>query len=167
SEAMFQRATRVVPAVGDGTVQVRDGSRAGDNHLLLSHRSMRRYWRSAAPPFHVDRDHLRPRHYDTDDAAVPLLQLGEVQARRLVEHRHGTVIEINAGQLAHVAVVDVLAVRMQAVAAGVAAQVAVEGRADVVKLVEQGDQLILELLIEEARQAKRYQVEHLPTVDDV
>src|SRR5262249_52325981 len=45
--------------------------------------------------------------------------------------------------------------------------VALETGADVVKLVEDGDELVVEVLIEEARQAEGHQVEHLALADEV
>ena len=48
-----------------------------------------------------------------------------------------------------------------------AAQVALEVRTDVVQLVEQRDELVVEILIEKARQVERHEVEHLASVDEV
>src|SRR5262245_11959731 len=70
-------------------------------------------------------------------------------------------------QVRHVVVVGLLALRVQVVAPGVPAQVAVEGRADVIQLVEERDELVLEGLVEETRQAERHQVEHLDAIDEV
>ena len=47
-----------------------------------------------------------------------------------------------------------------------AAQVAVEVGADVKQLVKQRDELVVEVLVEEARQAEGHQVEHVALTDD-
>src|SRR5438128_7194119 len=56
---------------------------------------------------------------------------------------------------------------VQVAAALVPAQVALEARTDVVQLVEEGDELLVERLVEEARQAERDEVEHLVPIDEI
>src|SRR5208282_529165 len=68
------------------------------------------------------RDQLRPRHHDADDAAVPSLQLGEVQAQESMEGSIRFAGQVSPGQVAHVLVVAALAVRVEGVAAIMAAQ---------------------------------------------
>jgi hypothetical protein len=48
-----------------------------------------------------------------------------------------------------------------------ASQVAIEGRTDVIQLVKQRDKLVVEILIEKARQTERHEIEHLTTVDEI
>ena len=62
-------------------------------------------------------------------------------------------------------VVFFLALGVNLAATGVAAQVAVKTRANVKKFMKHGNQLFVEILIEEARQAERHDVEHFPSVD--
>ena len=45
-------------------------------------------------------------------------------------------------------------------------QVPLEMRADVIELVKERDELVVEILVEKARQTERNQVEHFLAVDD-
>src|SRR5262249_39159748 len=94
-------------------------------------------------------------------------QLAEVESEKGMERRVGAVGQIGAGQMGHVLIVALLAVRVDIVTAPVAAQIAVECRADVIKLVEERDQFLVEALIQKARQTERHQVEHLMAIDKV
>ena len=107
------------------------------------------------------RDHLRAWHDDAGDGAVPLLQLGEVEPQETVQARIGFSRQVSTGQVDHVFIIVALAVRVKLIAAAVPAQIAVKRWADVIKLVEQRDELVVEILIEIARQAKRQQVKVL------
>src|SRR5262249_51653393 len=60
-----------------------------------------------------------------------------------------------------------LAVRVQGIPSLVPAQVPLEFRADVIELVEERDELVIEWLIKEARQAEGHQVKHLAVIDNV
>src|SRR6266545_1911296 len=114
-----------------------------------------------------DWDDLRPRHHDPDHAAMTGEQLGEVQTQEGQQRRVGIAGEVRPRQVTHVLVVIPLAVRMDGVAALVAAQVAVEGRADVVKFVEQGDELVVETLVEKPRQAEGHEVQELVIAKEI
>src|SRR5262249_4969871 len=59
------------------------------------------------------------------------------------------------------------AVRMHGVASVMAAHVAVEGRSDVVQLVEQGHEFPFEILVQKPRQAEGHDIEHLGSADEV
>ena len=84
-----------------------------------------------------------------------------------MQRRVGPLGEIVARQVGHVGVVAALAARVDRAPALVAAEVAVERRADVIKLVKESDELVVEILVEETRQAKRHHVEHLLFADKV
>src|SRR5438094_10333878 len=56
---------------------------------------------------------------------------------------------------------------MDSVTALMASQVAVERGADVVKLVEQSNEFVVEVLIEEARQTESHHVKHFLTADKI
>lgn len=64
-------------------------------------------------------------------------------------------------QTAHVLVVLFLAVRMDVVVSFEAPDVSVEGRADVIQLVQDGDHLLAKTVLEKSRQVEREDVEHL------
>ena len=89
------------------------------------------------------------RDVDGQHAAMPVLQLGEVQAQETVQRAFGAVVQVGPGQLGHAGVIVAFAVRVQGIPALVMAQVALELGADVVQLVEKRDELVVEVLVEE------------------
>src|SRR5689334_10650325 len=102
--------------------------------------------------FAGNRNNLGPRHHDADDATVPMQQLAEIQTQEGMQRRVGAIAQILPSQPGHLVVVFLLTVRMDAVPTAMPAQVAVEVRVDVVQLVKQGDELVVEILVEESRQ---------------
>src|SRR5579875_1329540 len=76
-------------------------------------------------------------------------------------------MQVGAGQMGHVGVIEAFAARVQRAAAFMTPQVAVEIGTDVIKLVEQRDELFVEILIEKARQTERHQVEDFASVDEI
>src|SRR5258708_1340202 len=69
--------------------------------------------------------------------------------------------------MGHVVIVAALAASVKSAASLMPSQIAFESSADVIKFVEKRDELVVEILIEETRQAESHQVEHLAAVDDV
>src|SRR5262249_35581958 len=94
-------------------------------------------------------------------------ELGETQPEEFMDGWIGLMGQIFAGEFGHRAVVVALAVGMDLIAALVAAEVAIEERAGVVELVEERDELAVEVLIEEARQAEGHEVEKLVAADKI
>jgi hypothetical protein len=98
---------------------------------------------------------------------MTVLQLCEIQAEKGVQIRVSSVTEIGPSQVRHVLVVAAFAVRVQIATAGMAAQVPVERRADVVELMKKGYQLVVEILVQKTGQAKRYYIEHFPIAQEI
>lgn len=96
-----------------------------------------------------------------------MVQLCEVEAEESVEGGVGTGSEVATGQHRHVSIVGAFAVGVKSAAAVESAEVALEGGTDVVQFVEEGDELIVETLIEETGQAEGDEIEHLPAIDEV
>src|SRR5262245_45682743 len=108
-----------------------------------------------------DGEDFWPGDDDAGDAPMSLAELREVEAQEGVQVGVGLGGEVLAGVLGHAAVIVALAVRVQRVAAAVPAQVAVELRTDVEQLVKDRHELVVEVLVEEARQTKRHEIQKL------
>jgi hypothetical protein len=98
---------------------------------------------------------------------MPLLQLGESQPQEGVQFWVGFAAEVRSRQTGHLLIVDALAVRVDGISAPVAAEVAVELRTDVKQFVEQGDELVIKVLIEKPRQAEGDEIKKLPPLSEV
>ncbi len=116
--------------------------------------------------FHQGND-LGSRHYDADNSAVACMQLCKVAVQEVEEIAFGASGEICLHQGSHVLVVVPLAVRMNGVTAGMPPEVAVEGGADVIELMEKRHEFLVEIEIEKSRKAKRDQVQHIRAADDI
>src|SRR5262249_45244300 len=99
--------------------------------------------------------------------AVPVLQLCEIKPQKRVQFRSGAVRKVGAGEIGHVLVVAPLAMGVDCVPSLMASQIAVKSWPDVVELVEQGDELVIEVLVEKTRQTKRHHVKHFLVADEI
>src|SRR5262245_10158131 len=93
------------------------------------------------------------------DRAVLGQQRAKFPLEKSVELSRGTAFEIAVDQPLHFTVIIALAVRVDVVAAPHASDVAVEPRIDVIQLVENGDHLLAEGMVEKPRQVEREDVE--------
>lgn len=107
------------------------------------------------------RNQFRNRDLQPHHAAVLFLQ-GRETALEEPEQFGGRVqFHVLVDQYRHVGVVFFLAVRVHVVMSCQAADVAVEGRADVIQLVQHRDHLLFERMVQEPRQIERQNIEHL------
>lgn len=94
-------------------------------------------------------------------------ELREVEAEEGVQIGIGMTGQVFTRQARHVFVIVALAARVQLAAPLVAAQIAVEFRADVIKLVEERDEFIVEILVLKARQAEGHHVEEFMIAEEI
>lgn len=118
-------------------------------------------------PRRWERYHFRTRHHDPQHLLVTLAQLLEVQSQESGEAWIRSSAHVGASEMGHLAIVPFLAVGMQMIPALMSSQVAVELRADVIKLVKERHEFMVKVLIEKSRQTKRHEVKILMIVVEV